>query len=190
MTFGILAEDISDAETLEVIIKRVGGNVAPVRVKKHNAHGGGNLFRKGARYLQNFRNLGATHFIVCHDADGGNEKAKQIRDKIMRMVVKPAACERVCVVIPIQELEAWLIADHHAIMSVIPTLKLQEVKHPEKQNGPKEWIVNQSRVNNARPLYLTRVHNPQVAKHVNIQLVAEKCPSFIPFLKYVKDSLL
>lgn len=175
MSFGIVAEDASDAETLKQLVKRAVGENQ--KIHTIGCGGCGSLCRKGSRHLKNFQRLGVTRFIVCHDADGDEQKAMEIREKVLAQVIRPSGCQPACALVPVQELEAWMIADHEAIAAVIPSFQLQEVARPELQANPKGWLENASRVKSARPLYRHATHNPRVAEHIRISVLYQKCPS-------------
>ena len=181
----ILAEDHSDAETLVVIVRKLlADDRAPVYRKGFS--GCGELCRKGSAHIDTFRDRGATHFIVCHDAD--REDPDAIRRKVHREILaRTGVSEKACIVVPVQELEAWIIADEDAISTAIPSLRIPEVRQPEATNDPKEWLENSSRVRSARPLYSHATHNPVVARHLNLEKVARKCPSFVPLSVFVHE---
>jgi hypothetical protein len=64
---------------------------------------------------------GASRFILCHDSDGSDPD-------VIKRPVESTIRERNClhydhsIVVPVQEIEAWIIADENAISVVIPTL--------------------------------------------------------------------
>jgi hypothetical protein len=180
----ILAEDRSDAETLAVIVRRLLNDDRAPLLKK-GFSGCAELCRKGAAHINQFRARGATRFIVCHDADRNNPA--EIRQVVQRRIIAPANCAAAsCIVVPVQELEAWIIADEQAVSRVIPTLALPEVAQPEQLDDPKEWIIRNSRVRNARPLYAYAAHNMRVAVYLDFDRIAQKCPSFRPLQAFVR----
>jgi hypothetical protein len=88
-------------------------------------------------------------------------------------------------VIPVEEIEAWLIADEVAINDVIPSFKFNGHPHPEMIHNPKEWLCDQSRASNGKPLYSPKTFNPAVAKKLRFEVVAKKCPSFKAFMDWL-----
>ena len=183
--FAVLGEHRSDAETIVVLMKRLlRDDRASIRFKGYN--GCGQLRRKGAKQIRLFANLGAERFVVCHDADGPDPAPA--REKVRREIVEPAEVqESCCILIPVEELEAWIIADEQAISQTIPTFASPAVASPEGQNDPKEWIVRQSKRNRTRPLYVPSMHNSRVARHLDLDRVAEKCPSFRPLVDFLNS---
>lgn len=178
--FAILAEDDSDAEALSHIVKKHFKNDR-LSVKKKGYDGCGGLCAKGARDIRTWRDLGIQRFVVCHDAD--QHPPEKIRQKVLEAIVKPAKAEDVCcITVPVQEIEAWLIADETAIATVIPSFHFKGHKQPESIQSPKEWLIKQSEAANGKPLYSPKTFNAAVAKHLRFDVVASKCPSFKSFL--------
>lgn len=179
--FAILAEDDSDAEALANLIKRHFNNER-LPIKKKGYGGSGGLCAKGARDIRAWLAQGIARFVICHDAD--SNPPADVREKVLKAVVRPSmAQERCCVTIPVQEIEAWLIADEGAITRVIPSFPFKGHTNPESISSPKEWLVGQSEAENGKPLYSPKTFNPAVAKHLRFDVVAKKCPSFGAFIK-------
>lgn len=185
--FAVLAEDRSDAETLDVLVKRIGGERIS-RVHSRGFGGCGELCRKAGAHIELFSKQGATHIIICYDSDGNDPS--MIRDKVRSSVSAKIDLKRVTheIIVPVEELEAWIIADESAIKKAIPTLSIQETRHPETIKNPKEWLINQSRGSRSRPLYAPATFNRQVAKHIDIAKVEQKCPSFRELTTFVRNA--
>ncbi len=183
--FAVLGEHRSDAETIVVLMKRLlHDDRASIGLKGYN--GCGQLRRKGAKQIRLFADLGAERFVVCHDADGPDPALA--RESVRREIVEPSGVqESCCILIPIEEIEAWIIADEEAISQTIPTFTPPAVSNPEGKNDPKEWIVRQSKRSRSRPLYVPSVHNAHVAKYLDLDRVAEKCPSFRPLVDFLNS---
>jgi hypothetical protein len=181
----VLAEDHSDAETLAVLAKIILGQQATVYRKGFD--GCASLCRKGSRQIELFRKKGVTKFVVCHDADRNDPGL--IRQKIQTEIVAKVEVTSPCIVVPVQEIEAWIIADENAVAQVIPSFRFKPVTNPELIEDPKEWIERASRGENAKPLYAHAVHNPKVAAHLDFSKVLHKCPSFRPFKAFLDACL-
>lgn len=178
--FAILAEDESDADALAQLVKRYFNN-NQLSVKKKGYDGCGGLCRKGARDIKSWMAQGISRFVICHDADFNSSAT--IREKVLKSVVRPAAAQQnCCVAIPIQEIEAWLIADETAITKVIPTFRFKGHPNPERIPSPKEWLIDQSEAENGKPLYAPKTFNAAVAMHIRFEVVEKKCPSFKAFV--------
>ena len=120
--FAVLAEDRSDIESLVVLIRRTSGN-EHMPVHKKGFGGCGELCRKAWSHIKVFSERGASRFIICHDSDGVDPAVvkKKVLDSI---VTKTEAPNNYCIVVPVQELEAWIIADEEAISKAIPSLSI------------------------------------------------------------------
>jgi hypothetical protein len=174
--FAILGEDKSDAATLKIIVRRFLAD-ASIRIKQKGYHGCGDLCANGARPLRAFADQGATRFVVCHDADGPDPEPACKR--VLEKVIAPAGLqESSCIVVPVQELEAWILADETAVRKVIPSFDLRATANPEQVPGPKEYLEDLSRTGRSRPLYIHAIHNERVAEHLDFDTLYKKCPSF------------
>lgn len=180
--FVILAEDDSDADTIACIVRRRVH--AGASIKKKGYDGCGALCRKGARDIIQFATKGANRIIVCHDADSNPPSA--IREKVLNKIIRPSGYSGIaCVVVPVEEIEAWIIADEQAVNAVIPTFTFKAQPNPENIPRPKEWLCKQSRAANGSPLYSSTTFNPSVAMHLRFDVVAKKAPSFRAFLDWL-----
>lgn len=186
--FAVLAEDRSDADALVVLVKRISGKLNS-HVGKKGFSGCGELCRKAGSHIADFASQGVTHFIICHDSDGNDPAA--IRQKVLAGIEAKFALKGYHhkIVVPIQELEAWIIADDIAISKVIPTLSIGEVKQPETINSPKEWLISASRAGRSRPLYSPTTFNHQVVRHLDIAKVEKKCSSFRELATFIRGAV-
>lgn len=183
----VLAEDRSDADALVVLVKRISGNLN-CRVFRKGFSGCGELCRKADSHIADFASNGATHFIICHDSDGNDPE--EIREKV-RVGIKAKidlGFYEHKIVVPVQELEAWLIADDEAISKVIPSLSIGVVEQPENIDSPKEWLIRASQKGRSRPLYSPPTFNHKVAQHLNIAKVEKKCGSFCELTSFIRGA--
>lgn len=180
----MLAEDRSDVETLTVLIRRLAGNNSvPVRQKGYS--GCSEMLRKGARQLQLFRDLGGCQrYVVCYDSDRDDPATRHKR--LIDEVIKPSGLTApICALVPIQEIEAWILADVNAVTKVITGwVPNKEIHHPESIKDPKEHLEKMSRTNQ-RPRYSHATHNSKIAQYLDLDLVMNKCPSFMPLFEIV-----
>lgn len=185
--FAILAEDYSDAKTLVVLVKRIDGR-ANLTVFKKGFSGCGELRRKAASHIQDFASRGASRFIICHDSDG--ESPEKVRNRFRDGLTGKVDLKRLshAIIVPVQELEAWIIADAEAIATAIPSLLIPEVRKPEAVASPKEWLISQSRAGRSRPLYDHTLSNEKVAAFLDVQKVQAKCPSFRELVEFVRST--
>ena len=183
--YAVLAEDKSDAEALAVLVKRIRG-AGNISVKKKGYGGCGELCRKVGTQILDFQTQGITHFVICHDSDDNDPH--MIREKVKQSIASHVDLSSCIfqIIVPIQEFEAWIIADEHAIEKVIPSLKIRQVPHPEQTRSPKEWLISQSRLGRSKPLYVPTIWNDKVAKYLDIDKVGLKCPSFKELVDFIR----
>ena len=183
--FGILGESDSDVASLKIIVRRLKkDNAVPIMV--HGCGGCEELLRNGAKRLLAFAESGCTKYIVCCDVDGGNPIAKH--QQVLKKVVSSARLQtRCCIVIPVQELEAWLLADIPAVSKVCTGWRPKHIDHPEQITSPKEHLEKLSRDSKRRRRYNHAIHNEQLAKYINLKTVSKKCPSFRPLEQFVQS---
>jgi len=187
--YGIIGEHPTDVDTLKVLVKKIAKNNA-VKVHVKGYGGAGQLFRKGAKQLTQFS--GAPHycqrFIVCYDSDGNDPKERH--RAVANKIIKPSKVKNpCCILIPVQELEAWILADIQAVQNVITSWAPKEITNPEAISKPKEHLEKLSRASNKRPRYDHTLHNDKVAAYLDLAKVAAKCVSFRPLINFVERGI-
>jgi hypothetical protein len=181
--YGIIGEDRSDVETLTVLVRRLSKNPT-LSVKRKGFDGGGNLLRGGARELRNLERLCCDRFIICHDADGPDPAPK--RQLVEQRIVMPSGIRTGwCILIPVQELEAWILADIECATKVFPGWRPSAIEHPESVPRPKEHLYRLSRDSRHRPRYNHATHNEKMANHLDLEKVSRKCPAFRELVEFV-----
>jgi len=178
--FAILAEDNSDKEFLSIVLRRYYQS-DNMTIKGKGYGGCSEMLRKGQRDVEAWLRKGVGRFVICHDADKSSPDS--VYTDVIKRIVQPAGLERVCcIVVPVEEIEAWVIADEEAVRHVIPTFLFKGHHNPETISDPKEWLIAKSRAANGKPLYSPATFNPAVARHLRLDVVAKKCQSFTRFL--------
>lgn len=178
--YGIIGEDKSDVATLKVFLKRLlNDNTVTIRTKGYS--GCAQMLCKGASQVDLFSKLGVKIFIICYDADSDNPKDRyaEVVNKIIEM---SAQRKTFCVLIPVQELEAWILADIPSVSNVFTGWRPHEINNPENIHNPKEYLEKLSRTANKKPRYNHAMHNEMVAKYLDLDIVHRKCPSFKPLM--------
>lgn len=184
MKYAALGEDKSDSETIKAIIRVVAGDISiPVQARGYGGKAG--LLKKGAKDLRTYSSLGFTRFVIVHDADCNDPES--IRLQVCEQVVAKAGLKTgCCVVVPVQEIEAWILADLKAVTSVLTGWRpRKDFPSPEGIDNPKEELERLSRMSNKKPRYSHVVHNPRVAEHLDWRRVQQKCPSFQPLVDLI-----
>ncbi|MDB5353922.1 MAG: hypothetical protein JWN24_375 [Phycisphaerales bacterium] len=194
--YGVLGEDDSDAETLDVVIRRLIQR-PNLSVKRKGYGSCGQLLRRGANQLRLFRDIGCTRFVVCYDSDGNDPKERH--GEVLERILKPtqippfvsgmslqgmtSCC---CILIPVQEIEAWILADIKAVSKVFTSWEPGPIQqNPETIPSPKEFLERLSELNHRKPIYSHATDNKEIAKHLDFGLVRQRCPSFGPLVDFV-----
>jgi hypothetical protein len=185
--FGVLGEDKSDVATLKVLMRRIADDKG-LTIHGKGYEGCSEMLRKGATQLRLFSDThGCKKFVVCYDRDKGDvdERRKEVIDEI---IVPSGLNAEFCIVIPIEEIEAWILADLVSVTKIFTGWRPdKDFVNPEGEKDPKELVEKLSRMANGKPRYDHATHNEKVAQHVSLDTVAKKCPSFVPLVKFVKE---
>ena len=189
--YAVLAEDRSDVDVLKAIIARLHSLTKPAHkpaILGKGYDGCNEMLRKGARDLINFSRRECKRFVVCYDSD--REDPARRRQRVLNEVVKPSGVgDPICVLVPVQEIEAWILADLDAVQSVIKGWRAKKpIANPEGIKDPKEYLIRLSR-ENGKPLYSHATHNPVVARSLDLEKIHGKCPSFRPLVALVKTGV-
>lgn len=187
--YAVLAEGHSDALMLRTIIERLGVSFADSkpRVKEKGYNGCGELMKHGARDLKALSKLGYTRFVVCFDADQGCPERK--RSEVLQRIFRPASIPHpVCALVPVQEIEAWILADLDSLGRLFPTWRGRPapIASPENVRNPKEHLKRLTQDAGGRPKYDHANHNQHIAHHLDLNQVQLKCPSFSPLVDLVR----
>ena len=180
-TLGVIAEDVSDVEVLKVISQKVASK--PFSVRYFVGQGCGRIKNKCSSWARTLKARGCNLLVVVHDLDDRN--ASQLRQSLHGALGASPIPEHV-IVIPIRELEAWLLADHRAIEKTFRFKKpLAQIANPESIMRPKERlrdIIYQK--SNRRIIYVNTIHNPQIANNCSISNF-KRCASFQPLEQFL-----
>lgn len=184
MKFAILGEDRSDADTVTVLVQRLyqekhKDKKSRPSIAAKGYHGWSDICRKGAnRDLGGYLALGCHKFIVCVDADGPDHESR--RKTIQHNVInKSGVARNYCVVIPVQEIEAWMLADIEQASNIIAAWSPKPIQNPEAINSPKERLRRLSRLPGTKRARYDEVRdNKRLAAYLRLDVVKKKCPSF------------
>ena len=179
---GIIAEDESDVDAMRVLIERIAESES-ICIKKFVGKGCGKIKRKCNSWASTLKAKRCQCLILIHDLDKNHqtELKKQIEDALSPCPINPYL---IC--IPVEELEAWLLADPDAIYAALNLDKIPKIPHnPESIKSPKEHIGTLvKRCSSNQKIYINTKHNKTIAEKLNIDK-AKHCKSFIPFYQFV-----
>jgi hypothetical protein len=166
---GIIAEDETDVDCIKTLVTRMSDD--RIVLKGMRIGRGGNMFdlRKMTRFTQSLSAEGCSYLLVVHDLDRDgitNElnDEKQLRARLEKALVQNPITRKT-IIVPIEEIEAWLLSDKYP--------------HPEKIPNPKKKLEKLDRN------YRTS-NNAKIARSINIDDIAQKCPSFRPLREFLK----
>ena len=181
MKIGVIAEELNDVEVLyEFTCKLVEEN--KFSFKKFVGHGCGKLRQKCKAWAEDLMRRGCSHLVVIHDLDNFDET--KLRTQLSNSV-NHINFDKYVILIPIKEIESWLLTDATALktvfnMSQLPTLP----KWPEQLEDPKRSlfeIVHKT----VKKRYVNTIHNKNIAAETRISKV-KNCRSFKPYLAFLR----
>lgn len=180
---GVLAEEVNDVEVIyEMTAKYVAEN--HFKISKFVGHGCGKLRRKCGAWAENLLRKGCTALIVLHDGDGRD--AEQLRD-LLSAEVSHRQFDVIVVLIPVEELEAWLLVDPAALKAVFNMPRIPKVSaKPESISDPKEHL-GMLVSKHSKTKYLNTAHNKKIARAINKDSLS-RCPSFAQFPKFIEKA--
>ena len=186
----VIAEDDSDFNCLQVLIKRLA-NDQSVSIKGQGFGCCGDMLKKSANVLSLWdKNENYRKFIICYDKDKDN--AQKRYEEVISKIIKPSGIKKpenlICILIPTEEVEAWILADIQAVSKVIPSWQPKDIyPSPERIENPKEVLKRLSRINKPRPLYNHASDNEKIMGHLDLAVLKNKCPSFAELAAFVES---
>ncbi len=182
-TIGIIAEDTSDIDTIRELIIRISKN-NKIAIKGRSKNGCGILLRKCHDWARNLADIRCSVLIVIHDSDNNNptEIYKKVKEKL-----DPSPITNHLITVPVQELEAWLLADPEGIKKSLNLKETPNIKYStELVNSPKEFLEAAIYKASRKEMYYQNTkHNMIIAKTISIDLIRKKCPSFRDFHDFI-----
>jgi len=181
--FGIIAEDKSDVDVIKEFLAKYL-EPSQFSVKHFVGQGCGKLKSKCQAWAVNLKKSGCEHIFIFHDLDRNNEikLRKELNEKL-----SPPETPNTVVIIPTEELEAWLLSDLNAIQitfSIPAREMIKKIPHAETIKSPKEYLqklVHQS----SKKIYMNTAHNKTIAANTQLDKLLT-CKSYLPFDNYMK----
>jgi hypothetical protein len=187
MKLGIIAEDISDVRVLSQLTRRM---VRPKKIgfKQFVGRGCGKIMRKCRAWAEILVRQGCLWVVVVHDCDRNEERA--LRQKLEEAIAGVNTRASI-VLIPVREIETWLLFDPNAIASAFREGKKPRLPgNPESLQDPKK-ILGEIVWKTYRKQYLNTVHNEIIAKNLDPQFLnrARSFKIYPPFVSTLKQEL-
>jgi hypothetical protein len=181
---GIIAEDKSDVDVIDVIISKC--TKVKYSTKSFVGNGCGRLRNKCRQWADNLRERGCSLLVFAHDLDANSHA--QLR-AILQAALGESPLRPFIIVIPVREIEAWLLADQKAIcsaMNIRGTIK--RIKNPEALLRPKESLRDIIyRASKKKITYLNTIHNEKIARQCELPNL-RRCESFKPLQKFIEQN--
>lgn len=187
ISIGVIAEDDSDVDVIrEVISKYI--NEDSYCLRRHCGKGCGRILGKCRGWAENLRRQGCRFLIVVRDLDR-KDQAKLRSD--IESILSTKIIDEFAVVIPIQEIEAWLLADHDAIRRTFGIkVSVSKISNPELVLDPKARLGEIVYLRSGKKRrYVNTVHNTILARNATIGAFS-RCKSYLPLDAFIKDRIL
>jgi len=187
MRIGIIAEDDGDVAVLSILAARMVRSKA-VGFDRFIGRGAGKLRRKCGAWADILVRKGCQWVVVAHDRDANNEG--ELR-KQLECAIKGCGAKASIVLIPVRELEAWLLFDSMAIARAFRSNKRPRLPgSPESLADPKhalEQIVWKA----FRQHYVSTIHNERIARQLDVKYLngARSFRAYPPFVERIRATL-
>lgn len=181
---GIIAEDDSDVD----VIKEILGMYLPqpsFSTKKFVGKGCGKLRAKCAAWSVNLSAQGCDHILIFHDLDRYDE---QVLRRELSEKLKCTGLKNTLIVIPVEELESWLLTDLNAIKEIFGIkTEVRQITDVETVKSPKEYLQKLVKKLSNKP-YINTIHNKKIASKLSIKKLMN-CSSFHPLDEYISNQI-
>ena len=183
---GVIAEDDSDVQVANELIKKISPRKEFV-IRRFVGHGCGKLRSKCFQWAIQLKNQGCSLLIVLHDLD---DRVLTNLEAELKRLLRPSPIERHVIIIPIQEIEAWLLSDHVAIQNALRLRrKFPRISNPQAIADPKrmlgDLILSRS---DKRKRYVVE-DNQKIASHIELANI-RRCSSFVPLEQFIRTHLV
>ena len=186
-SIGVIAEDNSDVDVVDELIKKIVPRNT-YSIKRFVGHGCGKIQGKCFQWARNLKTRGCSTLIVVHDLD---DKILAELQTQLRQALNICPIPKHIIVIPIREIEAWLLSDNLAIQRAMNLRnKVPRIADPSSVVDPKsklEEIVHLRSGKTKR--YLNSVHNQKIAAELDLANV-RRCTSFLPLENFVLQNIV
>src|SRR5947208_3778433 len=174
---GVIAEDDSDVDVIHIILKKITPRRA-FCIRTFIGHGCGKLRYKGRVWASQLASRGCYVLLFVHDLD--RQDLVTLRETL-QAALAPCPLQPYLIVIPIEELEAWLLTDAEALQQSFSLKRRPKCpSNPEKVVDPKRelerliWLTSDK-----SKRYVNSIHNVRIAERVAVSAL-RKCTAFRP----------
>ncbi len=182
MRIGLIAEEESDVEILKTLTSRITKGKS-IGYDRFLGHGCSKVRTKCASWAHQLLRRGCCCLIICHDLD--KFKENDLRRSLEESLGAVKTSQRL-ILIPVMEIEAWLLSDSRAIM-----LTFGEHREPRCPGLPESVIDPKSTLEKIvwksfHKRYINTIHNGKIASYVRFSEL-KKCKSYAAHPKFVKE---
>lgn len=180
---GIIAEDKSDVDVMYELTRKIVDE-REFSFASFVGHGSGKLRKKCGSWAQSLVEKGCDDIVIVHDLDRNDER--KLREFLEGELLDTVAASTL-VLIPIREIEAWLLSDPRTLQSLFRMRTSPKLpRNPESIEDPKRLlsrIVNQ----HSKSTYVNTVHNKKIAESIALSSL-ERCGSFMRYPEFIRSS--
>ena len=178
---GVIAEEYNDID----VIYQFTCKLTPENTFSFStfvAHGCGRLRNKCQAWSHNLIRRGCTNLVVIHDLDDKEENALRLE---LENSVRDTPCSGRIILVPVFEIEAWLLSDPLALQQTFNMKKEPKIsQHPETIRHPKEYL-GDIVWKYSKKRYINTIHNKRIASILRIKELLI-CRSFTPYPVFIR----
>ncbi len=183
MQIGIIAEEREDVDVVKILISKVIPENS-FGTKSFVGHGCGKIKRKCESWADLLLLKGCDLLIVVHDLD--REKKNNLKNDLESRISSADFKDKI-VIIPTEELEAWLLSDPIALKRCFNLKKIPKIpNNPESIESPKEYLTRLI-WKIAKKRFTNTIHNKKIARLIDLSALS-KCKSFQPLPSFLEKN--
>ena len=180
VNIGVIAEERNDIDVLYQLTCKLTPETS-FSFSTFAAHGCGRLRNKCRAWSQNLIRRGCTHLVVIHDLDDKDQDALRAE---LENSVRDIACSGHIILVPVFEIEAWLLSDPLALQQTFNMKQSPRIpRNPETIRRPKKYLRDIVWKCSKRH-YINTIHNKRIASILRVNKVLS-CSSFAPYPAFV-----
>lgn len=182
---GVIAEDSSDVEVVYELITKITPNKR-FKIRKFVGNGCGKIRGKCNQWALQLMREGCTLLVVMHDLDNRVLSELEIQ---LEKAINPCPIKKYVLIIPIKEIEAWLLSDNVAIQIALSLKqKISHIANPEAINDPKKLLGEIIYLKSDKTKRYVVSDNRKIAHKIELQNI-RRCSSFLPLERFIRTHL-
>lgn len=182
---GIIAEDSSDVEVLSELIAKISPNKRFI-VRKFVAHGCGKIRGKCRQWALQLNREGCRLLILLHDLDTRTLSELKVQ---LENAINPSPIKKHVLIIPVREIEAWLLSDSAAIERALNlSQRVPYISNPESIVDPKKTLGEVVFLKSGKTKRYIVNDNKKIASRIRLESI-RRCSSFLPLECFVRAHL-